>query len=134
MAMYADDTSISYPSKSMAEINEAFNSDLKRLKIWLEGTKLSLNVAKTQSMTLGSSSNLKKHYMDNGDPVINLHINEDNLDMIGSNKYLGIQIVQNLSGENITFYIGKISRADGMLKYAKKYLPLEIVKKTCIQE
>ena len=58
----------------------------------LGGNKLSLNVAKTQSMILGSSSNLKKHHMDNGGPKINLHINEDNLDMIGSNKYLGVQI------------------------------------------
>ena len=58
--------------------------------------------------------------MGNGDPKINLHINEDNLDMIGSNKYLGIQIDSELTWrEHITFAIGKISRAMGMLKYAK---------------
>ena len=79
VTIYANDTSISYSSKSVAEINEAINSDLKRLQIWLGGNKLSLNVAKTQSMILGSSSNLKKHHMDNGDTKINLHINEDNL-------------------------------------------------------
>ena len=77
--MYADDTSISYSWKSIAEINGGVNSDLKRLQIWSEGNKLSLDVAKTQSMILGSLSNFKKHYMDNGDSVINLHINEDNL-------------------------------------------------------
>ena len=127
--MYGDDTSISYSSKSVAEINEAINSDLERLQIWLGGNKLSLNVAKTQSMILGSSSNLKKHHMDNGDPKINLHINEENLDMIGSNEYLGVQIDSELKWrEHITFAIGKISRAIGMLKYAKKYLPLDIVK------
>ena len=50
--------------------------------------------------------------------------------MIGSNKYLGVQIDSELKWrEHITFAIGKISRAMGMLKYAKKYLPLEIVKK-----
>ena len=92
VTMYADDTSISYSSKSIAEINEALNLDLKRLQLWLEGNKLSLNVAKTQSMILDSSSNLKKRQLDNGDPEINLHINEDNLDMIGSNKYIGVQI------------------------------------------
>ena len=58
--MYADDTRILYSSKSIAEVNEAVNSDLKRLQVWLEGNKLSLNVAKTQCMILGSSSNLKK--------------------------------------------------------------------------
>ena len=54
VVMYADNTSISYLSKSIAEINEAVNSDLKTLQIWLEGNKLSLNVAKTQSIILAS--------------------------------------------------------------------------------
>ena len=80
--MYADITSISYSSKSIAEVNEAVNSDQKRLRIWMEGNKFSLNVAKTQRMILGSSRNLKKHHMDNGDPVNNLHINGDNLDTV----------------------------------------------------
>ena len=67
--------------------------------------------------------------MDNGDPKINLHINEENLDMIGSNKYLGVQIDSELKWrEHITFAISRISRAMGMLEYAKKYLPLDTVK------
>ena len=124
VTMYADDTSISYSSKSVAERNEAVNSDLKRLQIWLGGNKLSLKIAKTQCMILGSSSNLKKHHMDKRDPKINLHINEDNLDMIEANKYLGVQIDSELKWrEHITFAIGKISRAMGMLKYAKNTSP-----------
>ena len=120
VTMYADNTNISYSSKSVAEINEAVNSDLKRLQIWLGGNKISLNFAKTQSMILGFSSSLKKHHMDNGYPKINLHVNKDNLDMIGSNKYLGVQIDSELKWrEHITFDIGLISRAMGMLKYAK---------------
>ena len=129
VTMYADDPSISFSSKSIAEINEAVNSHQKRLQTWLVGNKLSLNVVKTQSMILGSSSNLKKHHMDNGDPEINLHIKEGNLDMIGSNNYLGVQVDPGLKWrELITFAIGKISRAMAMLKYTKKYLPLETVK------
>ena len=82
----------------------------------------------SDAQNLGSSSNLKNH-MDNGDPEINLHINEDYLDMIGSNKYPGVQIDSEVKWrEYRTFAIGKISRAMGMLKCAKKYLQLEIVK------
>jgi len=82
------------------------------------------NVAKTQGMILGSSINLKQHHTDNEDSKINLHVNEDNLARIGSNKYLGVQIDSELKWrEHITFAIGRISRAMGMLKYAKKYLP-----------
>ena len=70
-------------------------------------------------MILGSSINLKKHHMDNGDSEINLHINEDNLDRIGSNKYLGVQIDSELKWrEHMTFAIGKIARAIGIFKYA----------------
>ena len=43
--MYADDTSISYSSKSVDAINSAINDDLSYLKLWLEGNKLSLNVS-----------------------------------------------------------------------------------------
>ena len=130
VTMYVDDTITSFSSKSIAEINEAVNSDLNRLQTWLVGNKLSLSVAKTQSMILGSSSNLKKHHMDSGDPEIIPHINEDNLDMIGSNKYLGVQIDPELMWrEHITFAIGKVARAMGMLKYAKKISPIRNCKK-----
>ena len=94
--MYADDTSISFSSKSITDINEAINSGLKRLQTWLVGNKLSLNIAKTQSMILGSSSNLKKDHMDDGDSEINFHINEENLNIIGSNRYLSVQIASEL--------------------------------------
>ena len=53
--MYGDDTSIYYGSESVSEINQAVNSDLEVLKGWLEGNKLSLNVAKTYAMIIGSS-------------------------------------------------------------------------------
>ena len=44
--MYADDTSISYSSKDIVELNEILNSDLDSLKQWLESNKLSLNGTK----------------------------------------------------------------------------------------
>ena len=42
VTMYADDTSISYSSKNVDELNETLNSDLDSLKQWLEGNELSL--------------------------------------------------------------------------------------------
>ena len=60
---------------------------------------------------------------------INLHINEENLVRTGSNKYLGVQIDSEIElREHATSAKGRISRAMGMLKYAKKYLLLETVK------
>ena len=59
VSMYADDTSIYFASNSISEINEAINADLAALKLWLQGNKLSLNVAKTEGMIIGSRGKLK---------------------------------------------------------------------------
>ncbi len=42
--MYADNTTLSYPSKDVDELNDILNRDLGHLKQWLQGNKLSLNV------------------------------------------------------------------------------------------
>ena len=47
--MYADDTSLCHQSGDLTQLEEAINSDLKQLTTWLQGNKLSLNVAKTHS-------------------------------------------------------------------------------------
>ena len=47
-----------YQSSDIDELNEAINNDLKQLDIWLQGCKLSLNVAKTNSMLV---ANKQKH-------------------------------------------------------------------------
>ena len=60
MMMYADDTSISYSSKNMKDINQTLNSELGYLKQWLQGNKLSLNVLKTKALVLGSKPKIKK--------------------------------------------------------------------------
>ena len=65
--------------------------------------KLSLNVAKTQIMTLGSSNGLQKHHMDNGDPASNLHMSEENLGMIGARKCLCIKVDSVLKGRECKF-------------------------------
>ena len=56
--MYADDTSLSFSSKSIQLINECINEDLGYLKSWLNANKLSLNVTKTQSLVIGGSKRL----------------------------------------------------------------------------
>ena len=55
--MYADDTSISFSANSIPVINERVNR--YSLRTWLAANKLSLNVAKTHSLMIGSGQNLK---------------------------------------------------------------------------
>jgi len=58
--VYADDTTVSYLSKSVGELNAKLNCDLHCLEEWLHGNKVSINVTKTQAMIVGSQPNFKK--------------------------------------------------------------------------
>ena len=126
--MYADDTSISYSSKSVDEINSAINDGLSNLKLWLEGNKLSLNVTKTQAMLIGSRTKLQN--ISNSDVISPKFVIDDEVvPMINEAKYLGIQIDKTLGWkEHINIIAAKISRGIGMLRYAKRYVPLSTVK------
>ena len=45
--MFADDTNITVPGCTFAELEQATNSELNNLYSWLKANKLSLNIAKT---------------------------------------------------------------------------------------
>ena len=49
VAMYADDTSLSYRSGDIRQLSEVMNKDLTTIVEWLKGNKLSLNVSKTKT-------------------------------------------------------------------------------------
>ena len=55
--MYADDTSLCYQSHDLTPLNEAINSDLRKLGSWSQGNKLSLNVAKAHSTLISTKEN-----------------------------------------------------------------------------
>ena len=125
--MYADDTSIYYSSKSISSINNAVSKDLQSLKSWLDENKLSLNVAKTQSILIGSRYKIRAvEQPDNQKPC--LHIGDEAISIITSTKYLGVQVDQFLNWhEHLVTITKKVSRGLGMLRYAKRYLPLVTV-------
>ncbi|CAB4038371.1 Hypothetical predicted protein, partial [Paramuricea clavata] len=52
--LFADDTNFTASSHSIADIEIAVNCDLENLRNWLMANKLSLNVAKTEFMLIGS--------------------------------------------------------------------------------
>ena len=56
--MYADDTSITYASNDVEEIERCVNIDLDRIRIWLAANKLTLNTTKTEFLLIGSSRRL----------------------------------------------------------------------------
>ena len=125
VTMYADDTTISYSSNNIDDINDNLNRDLNCLKQWLQGNKLSLNVIKTQAMVVGSRPNLKKISEGNVQSP-SFAIGDSQIEIVEKTKYLGIQLDQHLVWDEHTRLLrAKVSRAIGFLKYAKTILPQE---------
>ena len=120
--MYADDTVISFSSDSTEEIDAVVNAELDSLEKWLQGNKLSLNIVKTQAMIIGLSQELRKIYT----PTVQIphfRVNGNDIDLVKETKYLGLMIDDNLKWEsNVKYTQKKISRAIGLLKYAKHYV------------
>ena len=56
--IFADDTNISIPGRTLADLEPMINSELVNLSYWLKANRLSLNVAKTEFMIIGSRQRL----------------------------------------------------------------------------
>ena len=127
MTMYADDTSLCHQSYDLTQLNEAINGDLRKLDAWLQGNKLSLNVAKTHSMLI--STKQKHTTLNSRNLDLKLKIRDNELEVVKKTKYLGVQIDRSLDWkEQIKAVSTKVSRAVGFLKYAKSFLPKESLK------
>ena len=57
--MFADDKNLTASANSLTDLEAAANSDLENLRKWLIANKLSLNVAKTEFMLIGSKPMIK---------------------------------------------------------------------------
>ena len=57
--LFADDTNLTASGDSITRLEAAVNSDLENLKKWLIAHKLSLIVAKTEFILIGSKQMIK---------------------------------------------------------------------------
>ena len=127
VTMYADDTSLCHQSHDLTRLNEAINSDLRKLETWLQGNKLSLNVAKTHSMLI--STKQKHNSLKSRSEALELKIRDNELEVVQTTKYLGLQIDCSLDWkEQIKAVCMKVSQAIGFLRHAKSFLPLASLK------
>ena len=126
--MYADDTSISFSSNSIPDVNQKVISDLLCFKTWMESNKLSLNVTKTQTILIGGREKLKDIEY-SGPQNLQIAIDQEPASKIKYFRYLGIEVDQFLSWEGyISALIKTISSGIGMLRHGKRYFPLTTVR------
>ena len=124
-SMYADDINISFPSNSISTINNVVNEDLESLKTWLEENMLSLTVAKTLCILIGSRNKIRA-FNRSKITLSSIYIGDDKVSPITSIKYLGRQVDQYLNTEEHLLTIEKkVSRRIGMLRLARHCLPLK---------
>ena len=120
--MFADDTSVSYASDSLDEIQNVINSELKNLNSWLIANRLSLNITKTEFMIIGSRQRMNATQND-----IAIRIRDREIHRADVVKFLGMHIDRHLSwSEHIHKISKKISSAIGALKRARPFISVQV--------
>ena len=116
--MFADDTNVSYATDSLNELQKVLNSELKSLHNWLITNRISLNIAKTEVMTIGSRQKIRTI-----DDEITIKINECEINRVDSVKSLGVYIDNHLTWtKHIDKISKKIASAIGALKRIRPYI------------
>ena len=90
--MYADDTNLTVASADLSDIETMLNQDLKNISHWLITNKLSLNVAKTEYMLVGSNQKLVDI-----DSTVNIVIDNTKVKRVKPGKSLVVFLDENLS-------------------------------------
>ena len=123
--MFADDTNLTLYAKTLTELKLALTPELNNLSCWLKANKLSLNVAKTELMIIGSRQRLSAQCDD-----VEIRIDDQIIKRIDHTKSLGLTIDAQLSwGKHVEEICKNVSSAIGVLKRVRPF----ISKKTAIQ-
>ena len=117
--MYVDDTNISIAARSLSELESALKGELINLYEWLRVNRLSLNIAKTKLMLIGSRQRLAYTVTHS----FNVQIEGHEINRVCDTKSLGIYIDQNLSWSKHVSEIAKtISSGIGALKRLRPFI------------
>ena len=118
--MYADDTSISIAASSLPELESALNTELTYLHEWLNVNKLSLNIAKTELMLIGSRQRLSATTTGHS---LTVQIKGHEIDRVPHTKSLGVHIDQNLSwSKHVNETAKMVSSGIGALKRLRPFI------------
>lgn len=112
VAMYADDTTVTFSAENVRNVELQMNNDLACLNNWLIVNKLSLNISKTEFMII--TTRQKRTFIDR---VPNIYINNKEIRQVKSVKSLGVHIEENLSwSKHIVHIYKKVSPLLGLLR------------------
>ena len=117
--MFADDTNLTFAPSTIPDLENVVNSELRNLNHWLTTNRLSLNVAKTEFMVIGSNQRLLA-LLNN---QINIEIDDKSIKKVEEAKSLGLLIDEHLTWtKHIDEKSKKISSATGALKRIRPFI------------
>ena len=122
--MFADDTDIhvTLSAKTVADLKLAVTSELNNLTCWLRANRLSLNVAKTELMIIGSRQRLNAQCEE-----IDISIDDKTIKRVDHTKSLGLTIDAQLSwSKRVDEICKKTSLAIGALKGVRPFIPTDV--------
>ena len=117
LVLFADDTTIYASHKNITYLNYMLQTDLNKLDLWFRANKLSLNISKTNTMTIKPK---------NTTAISEIKLNNKILPIVDNTKFLGVTIDNNLSwAKHINSIISKLSINKNLLAKAKHLLTPE---------
>ena len=115
--MFADDTNLTLSAKTLTELKLALTPELNNLSCWLKANRLSLNVAKTELMIIGSRQRLSVQCDD-----LEIRIDDQIIKRVDHTKSLGLTIDDHISWCNhVDEICKKVSSAIGALKRVRPF-------------
>ena len=119
--LFADDTNLTATGKTVEEVERAMNGDLECVKNWLLANKLSLNVAKTEFLLIGSHYNIRTI---TAQP--NIGIGHNSLKQVTHSKVLGVEIDQFLSWDkHVDSIAKKLTSGIGAIRRIREFVDSE---------
>ena len=126
VTMFADDTSLSKPFKSINELNDELIPAFVKICKWLKANKLSLNTVKTEFMIIGTLQRIEKLDISLETTPYALFVDNSHIRRVKQVKNLGLIIDEHLSwSQHIDYISVKLKRNVGILKRMSKTLPTE---------
>ena len=119
--LFADDTNIYYESNSLQELERTINKELRKLYLWLNVNRLSLNIDKTNFLIFHPYNKpIRQH--------VTIKINKKAINEKEYIKYLGVLLDSSLSWKyQISSLTKKISRSIGVMYKLRPFLPLKVM-------
>ena len=119
--LFADDTNIYCEAENLDLLQRTVNNELKKVKIWLDVNKLSLNIDKTNFIIFKSPQHSSSQ-------IINVKIGNLPIKKTCYVKFLGVLLDENLSWKyHLTELSKKLARTCVMFFKVRHFLPINVL-------